>query len=337
MNIIIRSRELKPSRYTGRVAAIAAFVGVMTAVAGCGIEKQSAPALMGPSEFGQSITLTASPDQLARDGESQSVITVTALDASSRPIAGLGITLFANAGFLSSQQVVTGPDGRTTAVYTAPSMQEVVDTAVIRALPVGTNIDNANARNVAIALLAPAAANAAFTVSPSTPQRFAETVLDASTTTLNGGPCNSACTYEWTLGSEATLTGQTVTYRFQREGVYTVVLSVTSPGGITTRRQQVVTVGEPTLPTPDFTFSPTDPQPFDQVNFNATASRAANGATIVEYLWDFGNGASGSGVTTSIPRYNREGTFQVTLTVVDSNGLRASVSKSVAVAFRDSD
>jgi PKD repeat protein len=93
-------------------------------------------------------------------------------------------------------------------------------------------------------------------------------------------------------------------------------------------------VGTPVGPTAELTFSPRDPQINDVVNFDASASKAANGATIVEYRWNFGGGI-GSG-TTSTPgntaTFSLERTYIVTVTVVDSNGQTATKSVDVAIS-----
>ncbi len=315
----------------GRVSARLAIITiVMSASARCGIEKQAAPALAGPSEFGTSITLIANPDTLPRDGVSQSQIVVSVRDSQGNLLRDrMRITLLANAGTLSAREVEI-VNGLAWVTFTAPSLQEVVRTAVISAVPVGTNIDNAAFRSVAIALLAPAAANPSFVVTPASPARYAVAVLDASGTTLNGAPCGPSCTYVWNLGGEATAIGQVISYRFRQEGAYTVTLSVTSPGDIITTRQQNITVGSATMPAPDFTFSPTDARVGETLFFNATASKAANGATIVDYLWDFGNGSTASGATvnTSFPAAR---TYRVLLTVRDSNGLVGSLSRDVSI------
>src|SRR5687767_70548 len=114
-----------------------AVFALIAATAGCGLDKQSAPDLAGPSEFGTSITLTATPDTLPRDGESQSVITLTARNAERNPIPNLTLSLGANAGQLSASQVTTGASGTATFVFTAPPLQETVDSVVISVVPVG--------------------------------------------------------------------------------------------------------------------------------------------------------------------------------------------------------
>src|SRR3989442_1765959 len=78
-----------------------------------------APPVAGPSVLALSITPVAIPDSISQDGASQSSITVTALDANGRPIAGLVLRVDMSVGgvvqdfgTLSARSIVTGTDGK---------------------------------------------------------------------------------------------------------------------------------------------------------------------------------------------------------------------------------
>jgi PKD repeat protein len=322
------------TRTTSRRLVLAlAMAASAAAMASCGLDKQSAPALAGPSEFATSVTLTASPDILPRDGASQSVITATARDAANNPIAGLPLTLGlipGNGGVLSASQVVTDASGRATFAYVAPSVNTPVDQVTVTATPTSSNFANAVARNVEIGLAGPGFASPSFTVNPVSPQRFAVVTFDASGTTLDGSECNGNCSYSWNFGGENTATGRVVTYRFQQQQTYLVTLAVTTTGGVTTETRQSVVVQAGTAPTATFTVSPTGPVVGQQVFMNAADSTAANGATIVEYQWDFGNGSTATGASVSTS-FAAKGTFVVRLTVRDSNGITATKTQTVSV------
>jgi PKD repeat protein len=73
-------------------------------------------------------------------------------------------------------------------------------------------------------------------------------------------------------------------------------------------------------PTARFTFLPSNPPAFSPVRFDGSASTAGLGASITGYVWDFGDGTSGTGITAT-HQYTVEGIYLVKLTVTDSNGL----------------
>jgi PKD repeat protein len=78
-------------------------------------------------------------------------------------------------------------------------------------------------------------------------------------------------------------------------------------------------------PTAVFTFNPETPVAFSNVLFDGSASTGGVGAAIASYRWDFGDGTSGSGLT-SIHQYSAAGIYRVTLTVTDTNGLSSTTA-----------
>jgi len=81
-----------------------------------------------------------------------------------------------------------------------------------------------------------------------------------------------------------------------------------------------------------FTFTPATPQAFQTVAFDASTS--TNGgvscATLCSYSWDFGDGTSSTGLTTT-HQFRTASTFSVTLTVTDPRGASATKANSIAV------
>lgn len=65
-------------------------------------------------------------------------------------------------------------------------------------------------------------------------------------------------------------------------------------------------------------------------SFNASGSSDSDGS-ITSYAWNFGDGATGSGVTQS-HTYAAAGTYNVTLTITDNGGLAATKTSSVTVS-----
>lgn len=64
--------------------------------------------------------------------------------------------------------------------------------------------------------------------------------------------------------------------------------------------------------------------------FDGSGSTAISPATISSYSWTFGDGGTGTGATPS-HTYAAAGTYNVTLTVTDSNGKTGSITQSVEV------
>lgn len=81
--------------------------------------------------------------------------------------------------------------------------------------------------------------------------------------------------------------------------------------------------------TPKFTVNPAAPTDHQTAIFDASTSTATN-ASIISYLWTFGDGDSASGIATS-HSFDEPGTFVVTLTVTDSIGRVNTLSQSVPV------
>jgi PKD repeat protein len=321
-----------------RTAARIAVAGLLAAAAAsCGIEKQSAPALTGPSEFGLSVTMTASPDRVPRDGVSQSIVTVRAFDENGRPKAGQAMLVGVSpAGTQVSQgEIVTDAGGVATFAVIAPPFSTVAPNNEILVLlsPRVENVGNAITRSLPIGLLGTPNSTrptASFTVTPEAPEVMQVVVFDASATTDEGTLCGDDCKYDWDFGGTGTSTGRVVTHTFSTSGTFAVALTVTDSTGATGTSVQGVEVGAPAPPEAAFVFSPTDPGPGVSVQFNAATSTVGEGATIVSYAWDFGDGGTGTGASVS-HSYGLVGTYNAVLTVTDNLGRTNSTSQSVTV------
>jgi PKD repeat protein len=86
-------------------------------------------------------------------------------------------------------------------------------------------------------------------------------------------------------------------------------------------------------PTASFMYSPSDPEVNETITFDASSS-TPNGGTIVSYTWNFGDGNVTTTPSSIIKHvYKNIGTYNVTLTVIDSEGLTDSTWKICAVVF----
>jgi chitodextrinase len=82
-------------------------------------------------------------------------------------------------------------------------------------------------------------------------------------------------------------------------------------------------------PTASFTADPASGKAPLRVSFNGTYSNDPDG-TIDSYIWDFGDGSTGSGETTS-HEYTSAGTYTVTLTVTDNDGATDTTTATITV------
>ncbi len=349
---------VRRGRFLAWVPLLAALV-----VPGC-TNNNEAPPLGGPSELGLSLSLGAAPDVLTLDGLSQSQVTITARDSNGRPARDVAVRVetFVNdaivdIGRLSSKNAVTGSDGRATVMYTAPAGASSGNSddgavVVVGVTPAGTDWANAVTRKVQIRLVpqgivlpTPFAPVPRFNFSPTDPSEDVEVIFDGSSSIAscapnpsNPGDANS-CTpvagsivsYQWDFGDGRTGSGVRPRTFFQTRGTYSVTLMVTNDRGLSNSLTKTIAVAGAEGPRAEFTFSPTAPNPGQSVFFDASASAtSAPGRHITTYSWTFGDGGTGSGVTTS-RRYANPGTYNVTLTVADTSGITGSISKSVTV------
>jgi PKD repeat protein len=328
--------------------ALALLLTVAVA-AGCSVENTTAPPLSGPSELALSLTVAATPDILPLDGGSQSQVIVVARDSAGKALANVTLRLeitqggqIVDYGLLSAKTVVTGSDGRAAAAYTAPRAPSVaVDTGTIVtvfATPINSNYANAVARSVDIRLVPPGVIIppsdlvAGFTLTPETPAELT-TVVFSATPCATGATTNctsgSVTSWSWTFGDGGTASGQIVTHQFAA-GTYPVTLTVRDAANRAVSATRTVTVASGTNPVASFVVSPSAAVTGQTLFFNAAASSASALRTLVDYQWNFGDGWTGRGVTTS-HAFDLAGSYTVTLTVVDDAGHTATSTATVVV------
>lgn len=329
-------------------------LALLAGTAGCTTEKTAPPPLTGPSEYALRFVLQSIPDSILQDGASQSSIQIEAIGGDGRPARALPLRLemsvltagggetFADFGTLSAKSVITGEDGRARVVYTAPPRPvESVDqftTVRVYVTPIGSDYQGEQPRFVALRLVPPGVIlppNTApvpeFTSSGSLVP-FSDIVFDASPTTDEGVSCGAACTYTWDFGDGSTGSGIFVRHQYRESKTFQLKLSATDARGASGTVARPIQIGAATPPTAAFTFSPQGAIGTNQtIFFNAEGSRAATGRRLTRYDWNFGNGRTDSGVTTSYA-YPTAGTYLVTLIVTDDIGEKSTpVSQSLTV------
>ena len=136
-------------------------------------------------------------------------------------------------------------------------------------------------------------------------------------------------TYAWTFGDGLTGTGNRTSHKFMDNGTYNVVLKVTDRSGAFNITTVAVNIGDRS-PTADFNHSGTLVEG-DHIQFTDLSTSPAD--QITNWNWSFGDGQwsnlTGSGDVQHI--YGRDGTFTVTLTVIDEDGSSDSASYAIVV------
>ena len=131
-------------------------------------------------------------------------------------------------------------------------------------------------------------------------------------------PAATLTGYSWDFGDGSGTSSLAPVHTFTAPGTYTVVLTVTNSKGEQRVASTDITAVDNAAPTASFTATPTSGLDPLVVNVNADASSDSDGL-VVEYRWDFGDGSTAVGVQAS-HIYDRAGTYQIVLTVVDNYG-----------------
>jgi PKD repeat protein len=169
-----------------------------------------------------------------------------------------------------------------------------------------------------------------WVISPLNPVINFPVLFNADAVQTSAG--HQVTTFNWTFGDGAGGTGFQTQHTYTTAGTFNVVLSVVDDLG----RKKVfpakpITVGTG-APTVVITFSPNAPKAPATVLFNSSGTTTSNGATIVSYVWDFGDGSAPNGAGNPSHLYTATGTFTVTLTVTDSLGRVGRATATVTVS-----
>ena len=166
--------------------------------------------------------------------------------------------------------------------------------------------------------------SAIFTYSPSDPTL--EDIIDFIDTSTD--PDGIITSWEWDFGDGMISSDQNPSHQYINKGVYTVRLTVTDNDGLTNTVEQTITLRN-FPPTASFTYSPSEPTVGEEVLFS-DASSDPEGQPITAWTWDFGDGLT-STEENPIHTYETSGSFQVTLIVIDDEGLEGTYSTTIEV------
>ncbi len=196
---------------------------------------------------------------------------------------------------------------------------------------VATAIDNSGQQvsvSTVITVVAQTPLNVTLTSSTTSPTLNTPVAFSATVT-----PTTVAIVrYEWAFGdgTSANTSGASTSHAYSSGGLKTATVTAVAQDGREGTGQLQVLIGQ-TAPTASFVFSPSAPTTVTTVQFNASGSSSPTGTTIDGYAWSFGDGSTGTGVTTS-HAFTAAGVYNVVLTVTDSAGETDSTTSAVTVA-----
>jgi PKD repeat protein len=131
---------------------------------------------------------------------------------------------------------------------------------------------------------------------------------------------------EWDFGDGTIASGAVVEHAFGVDGRYNISLAVTDDAGSTSYAVTAVDVDRNDLPVAVFAVVQSD----RTVTLDASASFDPDGV-IVDYLWDFGDGANATGDSLVMHSFAEPGTYVVTLVVTDAVGAQGTVAQTVTI------
>ena len=148
--------------------------------------------------------------------------------------------------------------------------------------------------------------------------------------------------YVWDFGDGNRGVGATASHTYASPGDYDVTLTVTDNGGATATDDATasLTLPPPNQPPLAGAGGPYTGTTGQALTVSAAGSTDADGS-IVRYEWDFGDGTTGTGMTTS-HTYTMAGTYTLTVTVTDDVGdtdvatTTATVVSAPVTVFADS-
>jgi len=164
-----------------------------------------------------------------------------------------------------------------------------------------------------------AAANVPPTASFTSSVQLRTATLTSTSTDSDGTIASSA----WDFGDNTFGSGATNQHTYSAPGTYTVLLTVTDNSGDTNTTSNDITIVN-TAPAASFTSSS------QNLTASFTSTSTDPDGTVASAAWDFGDTTGGTGLTTS-HTYDAAGTYNVTLTVTDSDGATNTTTQPIVI------
>jgi len=142
-------------------------------------------------------------------------------------------------------------------------------------------------------------------------------------------PDGTIVSYQWDFGDNNTGSGINPSNTYATNGNFTVTLTVTDDQGATSTATTTATIGQGNQAPVADPNGPYEGIINTDISFDGAASSDPDG-TIASYLWEFGDGTTGSGMSVT-HSYTTPGTYNVTLTVTDDAGAIDSAGTTAVI------
>jgi PKD repeat protein len=176
------------------------------------------------------------------------------------------------------------------------------------------------------------APTASFTMDPSAGSITTVFTFDASNS-VDAAAVHSVTSYNWDFGDGKSAQGKKVTHKFTTIGSYKVLLSVGDNEGGTATASRSLEITKNSPPIPKMTISPNGKGDTNTL-FHFDASKTKDPDSKIDlsgYVWDFGDGSRKKGVIETDHQYEKQGKYDVTLSVTDRQGLTATTEARLEV------
>jgi hypothetical protein len=143
--------------------------------------------------------------------------------------------------------------------------------------------------------------------------------FDASGSSAPGGVADFSWQFNDAFAAQTVeQTTPTITHTFPAAGAYSTGLAVFNPDGLSAGTGGIVTTGQNGF-TPAFTVSPGSGRGHRGRTVSFSALTTVSGQPVINYLWEFGDGTTGSGPTPT-HTYKRPGAYKVTAVLFSGVG-----------------
>ncbi|NVJ59971.1 MAG: PKD domain-containing protein [Gammaproteobacteria bacterium] len=160
---------------------------------------------------------------------------------------------------------------------------------------------------------------------PTADFNFSTNLLSVSFSDNSSDQDGSIISYSWDFGDGDASSQQNPNHSYQASGTYNVTLTVTDDDNQATSVSKVVSVSDGLeAPEADFSFVA------NELSVSFSDASSDNDGTIQSWDWNFGDGSS-SNQASPVHTYAENGTYNVSLTVTDEDGLSDTKSMPVTV------